>query len=250
MKTREEVIKDLKPSKMKYVIIIIVWIAECFMLVSIFFSFSSQYEQEYQALIEGNYDEETLQKELTDLEEQKQENIKIVGIMALASLFALGVFYVTLFCSKSMRDHKKLIKSIEDGTARMQNAKITSFRYEVQDHNNSTSYGYHVLVENDQHQVFESDFLSNAKVYDTTGEEIVSKEQNLFSLIKTAYQTYKNTDNTEDVHQTILQEIKERENPDAWKMEHLIYQEQTYHIGDVVEVYLHPDDAQIYYVSL
>ena len=250
MKTREEVIEDLKPSKMKYLIIIIVWIAECFMLVSMFFSFSSQYEQEYQALIEGNYDEETLQKELTDLEEQKQEHIKIVGIMALASLFALGVFYVTLFCSKSMRDHKKLIKSIEDGTARMQNAKITSFRYEVQHHNNSTSHGYHVLVENDQHQVFESDFLSNAKVYDTTGEEMVFEAPDVFSMIKKAYQTYKNTDSTEDAKQAITQEIKEMENPDAWKMEHLIYQEQIYHLGDVVEIYLHPDDENIYYVNL
>lgn len=257
MKTREEIVKYLKPSKVKYFVMIrcLHWLV----VSGIAFVLhrkadQEEYQEEYQSLLEQHYPEIILQTKMEELETEKkeelQETLQVFGSVAIVEIVIIGLFWFVLFHNKNARNCKQLIKAIKEETVQIQSAKITGFRCDEQRRNNSTSYGYHVLVENDQHQIFESDFLSNAKVYDTTGEKMVFEAPDVFSMIKKAYQTYKNTDSTEDAKQAITQEIKEMENPDTSKMDYLTYKDQTYHIGDRVEVYVNPDNESSYYVNL
>ena len=249
MKTREEILEDLKPAKTKYIVMIRFTLSLVIPGLTIINN-QQEYQEQYQSILEQQYDETTFQTKVEELKKDTKEELQIWGIIAIGEILMIVLVWFTLFHNKNARNCKQLIKAIKEETVQIQSAKITGFRYDEQRRNNSTSYGYHVLVENDQHQVFESDFLSNAKVYDTTGEEMVFETPDVFSMIKKAYQTYKNTDSTEDVKQAITQEIKEMGNPDTSKMDYLTYKDQTYHIGDRVEVYVNPDNESSYYVNL
>ena len=240
MKTREEVIQALKPSKNKVFVVVLFFVAlftgPIIMGLVVYL----------QCTEDSSFNSLGTQEKITTF----IEHVEWFRPVLLFVLFGVLVWYFCLL--KNLRKNKNLIKAIEEGTVILEMAKISEFRY-AQEHSSQGGYyrGYYVIAKNED-KSFESDFLplSSATLYNSAGQELHPYGEEInFSMIMNAVKKYKETWSQEAMMQQFEQDVKEQ-NPASWEDNYLEYQGNTYHIGENVEIYIDPDNESQYYVNI
>lgn len=232
MKTREEVIEALKPSK--YHIFLIIVFSFSVLSVPIILGIIF-YIQGKNTNIDVNF-------------EYILQQLKVIRPMLL--FFGMGFLIWWFIIFRRLRGNNNLIKAIEDGTAIIESAKISEFLYREHSSQRHIDRGYYILAKNGD-QSFSSDFLStsNTTLYTHDGQKVTPHGENItLSMFINAVKKYKETWSQEETMQQFANDVKE-ENPEFKDDNYLEHQGQIYHIGDSVEIYLDPEDSKKYYMN-